>query len=203
MKIIFLRHGLTESNKDFRFSTPETRISKNAYIDLDKSKKNLEKYNIDKVFTSKLIRSQETAKYLGFDKFIQDERINEMDFGDFKGQKVLETREKYKDFYNKLKKNPYKTKYPNGESVEDLIKRINDFMEEKSSFDGNILCISHGIAIRASLFTILKDMENFENFWIDNGSLTIFDISENKKMIECVNLIWNLFTFLIYTYRIN
>ena len=43
MKIIFLRHGLTESNKDFRFSTPETRISKNAYIDLDKSKKNLEK----------------------------------------------------------------------------------------------------------------------------------------------------------------
>ena len=62
-------------------------------------------------------------------------------------------------------------------------------MEEKSSFDGNILCISHGIAIRASLFTILKDMENFENFWIDNGSLTIFDISENKKMIECVNLI--------------
>lgn len=203
MKIIFLRHGLTESNKDFRFSTPETRISKNAYIDLDRSKKNLEKYNIDKVFTSKLIRSQETAKYLGFDKFIQDERINEMDFGDFKGQKVLETREKYKDFYNKLKKNPYKTKYPNGESVEDLIKRINDFMEEKSSFDGNILCISHGIAIRASLFTILKDMENFENFWIDNGSLTIFDISENKKMIECVNLIWNLFTFLIYTYRIN
>lgn len=203
MKIIFLRHGLTESNKDFRFSTPETRISKNAYIDLDKSKKNLEKYNIDKVFTSKLIRSQETAKYLGFDKFIQDERINEMDFGDFKGQKVLETREKYKDFYNKLKKNPYKTKYPNGESVEDLIKRINNFMEEKSSFNGNILCISHGIAIRASLFTILKDMENFKNFWIDNGSLTIFDISENKKMIECVNLIWNLFTFLIYTYRIN
>lgn len=203
MKIIFLRHGLTESNKDFRFSTPETRISKNAYIDLDKSKKNLEKYNIDKVFTSKLIRSQETAKYLGFDKFIQDERINEMDFGDFKGQKVLETREKYKDFYNKLKKNPYKTKYPNGESVEDLIKRINNFMEEKSSFNGNILCISHGIAIRASLFTILKDMENFKNFWIDNGSLTIFDISENKKMIECVNLIWNLFTFLIYTYQIN
>ena len=189
MKIIFLRHGLTESNKDFRFSTPQTRISKNAYIDLDKSKKNLEKYKIDRVYTSKLIRSQETAKYLGFDEFIEDERINELDFGDFKGQKVLETREKYKDFYNKLKKNPYSTKYPNGESIEDLIKRVNNFMEEKSSFDGNILCISHGITIRASLFTVLKDLGNFKNFWIDNGSLTVFDLSDNKKMIECVNLI--------------
>lgn len=189
MKIIFLRHGLTESNKDFRFSTPQTRISKNAYIDLDKSKKNLEKYKIDKVYTSKLIRSQETAKYLGFDEFIEDERINELDFGDFKGQKVLETREKYKDFYNKLKKNPYSTKYPNGESIEDLIKRVNDFMDEKSSFDGNILCISHGIAIRSSLFTVLKDLGNFKNFWIDNGSLTVFDLSDDKKMIECVNLI--------------
>ena len=103
MKIIFLRHGLTESNKELKFSTPKTKLSKKAYIDLDKSKKNLKNYKIDKVFTSKLIRSQQTAKYLGFDEFIEDERLNELDFGDFKGQKVLETREKYKEFYEKLK----------------------------------------------------------------------------------------------------
>ena len=75
------------------------------------------------------------------------------------------------------------------QSLEDLIKRVNNFMEEKSSFDGNILCISHGIAIRSSLFTVLKDLGNFKNFWIDNGSLTVFDLSDDKKMIECVNLI--------------
>ena len=189
MKIIFLRHGLTESNKELKFSTPKTKLSKKAYIDLDKSKKNLKNYKIDKVFTSKLIRSQETAKYLGFDEFIEDGRLNELDFGDFKGQKVLDTKEKYKDFYENLKNNPYSTKYPNGESVEDLIKRVNDFIKEKSTNDGNILCVSHGIAIRATLFTVLKDLDNFKNFWIDNGSITVFDISENKTMIECVNLI--------------
>ena len=189
MKIIFLRHGLTESNKEWRFSTPETRLSKNAEIDLCKSRENLKKYKIDKVFTSKLIRSQETAKYLGFENFLEDERLNELNFGDFRGQKVLDTKKNYKEFYARLKKDPYTTRYPNGESIKDLVNRLNDFMEEKSSFDGNILCISHGIAIRSSLFTVLKDLDNFKNFWIDNGSLTVFDISDNKKMIECVNLI--------------
>lgn len=189
MKIIFLRHGLTESNKEWRFSTPDTRLSKNAGIDLCKSRENLKKYKIDKVFTSKLIRSQETAKYLGFEKFFEDERLNELNFGDFRGQKVLDTKKNYKEFYDRLKKDPYTTRYPNGESIKDLVNRLNDFMEEKSSFDGNILCISHGIAIRSSLFTVLKDLDNFKNFWIDNGSLTVFDISDNKKMIECVNLI--------------
>lgn len=189
MKIIFLRHGLTEANKELRFSTSLTKLSSKAYDDLDKSKKLLKKYKIDKVYTSKLIRSQETAKYLGFNDFCEDSRLNELDFGNFKGQKVLETKKVYKEFYEKLKKDPYHTKYPNGESINDLINRLDDFISEKSSLDENILCVSHGIAIRASLFTILKDMDNFKNFWIDNGSLTIFNIEDNKKMIECVNMI--------------
>lgn len=192
MKIIFLRHGLTESNKEKRFSTKDTKISEQSYKDLDKSKENLKNYNIDKVYTSKLLRSQETAEYLGFKTYEEDKRLNEMDFGDFKGMKVIDTYKKYEKFYNDKKLKPYDISYPGGESIKDLIKRLDDFIEEKKEFDGNILCVSHGIAIRAAIFTILKDLSNFENFWIDNGSLTVINIKDNKKIIECVNKIWNL-----------
>lgn len=194
MKIIFLRHGLTKSNTEKRFSKKETRLSDMAYKDLDKSFENLKDYKIDKVYTSALIRSQETAKYLKFNNFTIDERLNEMDFGDFKGMKVKDCYEKYADFYKKKSENPYTTKYPNGECIKDLIKRLDSFIKEKyqENKDKTILCVSHGIAIRAALFTILKDLDNFENFWLDNGSLSILNIKKDKQIIECVNKIWNL-----------
>lgn len=191
MKIIFLRHGLTKSNTEKRFSKKETRLSDMAYKDLDKSFENLKDYKIDKVYTSALIRSQETAKYLKFNNFTIDERLNEMDFGDFKGMKVKDCYEKYADFYKKKSENPYTTKYPNGECIKDLIKRLDSFIKEKyqENKDKTILCVSHGIAIRAALFTILKDLDNFENFWLDNGSLSILNIKKDKQIIECVNKI--------------
>lgn len=194
MKIIFLRHGLTKSNTEKRFSKKETRLSDMAYKDLDKSFENLKDYKIDKVYTSALIRSQETAKYLKFNNFTIDERLNEMDFGDFKGMKVKDCYKKYADFYKKKSENPYTTKYPNGECIKDLIKRLDSFIKEKyqENKDKTILCVSHGIAIRAALFTILKDLDNFENFWLDNGSLSILNIKKDKQIIECVNKIWNL-----------
>ena len=191
MKIIFLRHGLTKSKTEKRFSKKETRLSDMAYKDLDKSFENLKDYKIDKVYTSALIRSQETAKYLKFNNFTIDERLNEMDFGDFKGMKVKDCYEKYADFYKKKSENPYTTKYPNGECIKDLIKRLDSFIKEKyqENKDKTILCVSHGIAIRAALFTILKDLDNFENFWLDNGSLSILNIKKDKQIIECVNKI--------------
>ncbi|MSS76974.1 histidine phosphatase family protein [Anaerococcus sp. AGMB00486] len=189
MKIIFLRHGLTESNKSKRFSTADTKISKDAYKDLDKSKFNLRDYNVDKVYTSKLLRSKETAEYLGFNEYTEDKRLNEMDFGDFKGKRISDTLIEYENFYKERKLNPYDIRYPGGESVKDLIKRLDDFIEDKKTSHNTILCVSHGIAIRAAIFTILNDLSNFENFWIDNGSLTIINIENNKKILECVNKI--------------
>lgn len=189
MKIIFLRHALTRSNKEKRFSTKNTEISKDGYKDLDKAKINLKSYKIDEIYTSNLLRSQQTAKYLGFNDYKKDERLNEMNFGDFKGKRLEDTYKTYKDFYKKKKLNPFDTKYPDGESVRDVINRLNDFISEKSKEDKNILCISHGIAIRSAIFTILKDLSNFDKFWIDNGSLTVIDIKNKKLLIECVNKI--------------
>ena len=190
MKIILVRHGKTQANIDWKYSTDDTVLAKDGLYILDKTKKLLEDYDIDEVYTSALIRSQETAKHLGYTNFIIDKRINEMNFGDFRGQSINEVRLKQKLFFENEKNNYFDTKYPNGESRNEVIRRTSDFLDEISQKDDKtILCISHGIAIRSTLFWVLKDLSNWNSFWIDNGSLTVFNVKDNKKLIESVNKI--------------
>lgn len=192
MKIIFVRHGLTDANINWRYSKEDTVLAKEGLYILDKTKKLLDPYRIDKVYTSNLIRSQETAKILGYDDFVIDSRINEMNFGDFRGRGIDEVRESEKEFFKREKNDYFSMKYPNGESRKDVIIRTSNFLDEMSKTDEEtILCISHGIAIRSTLFWILSDLNNWSNFWIDNGSLTIYKIENGKKLIESVNKIWN------------
>lgn len=193
MKIILVRHGKTQANIDWKYSTDDTVLAKDGLYILDKTKKLLEDYDIDEVYTSALIRSQETAKHLGYTNFIIDKRINEMNFGDFRGESIDEVRLKQKLFFENEKNNYFDTKYPNGESRNEVIRRTSEFLDEISQKDDKtILCISHGIAIRSTLFWVLKDLSNWNSFWIDNGSLTVFNVKDNKKLIESVNKIWNL-----------
>lgn len=189
MKIIFVRHGLTMANIEKKYSTPDTRLEESGLYILDKTKELLKNYDIGQVYTSGLIRSQETAKILGYEDYLVDTRLNEMDFGDFKGQNIYDVREKYKDFIQKEKDFYFDLTYPNGESRRDVINRLSSFLDEKTREDKNILAISHGIAIRSSLFWILKDLDNWQSFWIDNGSLTVYNINNDKRLIESVNLI--------------
>ncbi|WP_296126096.1 histidine phosphatase family protein [uncultured Anaerococcus sp.] len=189
MKIILVRHGLTEANMKMVYSVDETKLEESGLYILDRTKELLKNYEIDEVYTSNLYRAKQTANYLGYKDFNSDGRLNEMNFGDFKGRSLLDVRENEKEFFIKEKSDYFGLKYPNGESRLDVIKRVGDFLEEKSKEDKTILAISHGIAIRSSLFWILKDLDNWPSFWIDNGSLTVYKIEDGKKLIESVNLI--------------
>lgn len=192
MKIILVRHGLTEANMKMVYSVDETKLEESGLYILDRTKELLKNYEIDEVYTSNLYRAKQTADYLGYKDYKSDGRLNEMNFGDFKGRSLVDVRENEKEFFIKEKSDYFGLKYPNGESRLDVIKRVGDFLEEKSKEDKTILVISHGIAIRSSLFWILKDLDNWPSFWIDNGSLTVYKIEDGKRLIESVNLIWNL-----------
>lgn len=189
MRIILVRHGLSEANISRFYSLDDTILHESGFSVLNNTRRNLEKYEINEVYASKLKRSQETAQRLGFSDFKIDGRLNELDFGNFKGKYFDQIKSTEVDFFEKQKKDLFNFPYPGGESINDLIKRMSEFLEEKSKENKNILCVSHGIAIKASLFWLLEDMENWKRFWIDNGSITVFNISDGKKMIESINLL--------------
>ena len=189
MRIILVRHGLSEANISKFYSLEDTILHESGFSVLNNTRRNLEKYDIDEVYVSELKRSQQTAERLGFTDYKIDSRINELDFGDFKGKFFDDIRSNEIEFFEKQKKDLFNLKYPGGESINDVIKRTSDFFEEKSKVDKNILCVSHAMAIKSSLFWLLKDMENWEKFWVENGSITVFRIENRRKIIESVNLI--------------
>ncbi|WP_297280630.1 histidine phosphatase family protein [uncultured Anaerococcus sp.] len=189
MKIILVRHGLSEANIGRFYSMNDTILHENGYDVLEKTKKNLEKYTIDHVYTSKLLRSQQTAEKLGFDEYTIDSRLNELDFGNFKGKLFEETRKKEAQFFVEQEKDVHNVRYPEGESRADVIKRISEFLDELVRKNENALCVSHGIAIKSSLFWILKDLGDWDSFWLENGSITVFNIENGKKLVEAVNIL--------------
>lgn len=189
MKIVLVRHGLSEANIGRYYSLDDTKLDKNGYEILDKTSKNLEKYDIDHVYTSNLLRSQQTAKRLGFNDFTIDARLNELDFGNFKGKLFEDMKKEEAQFFKEKEKDVFNVKYPDGESRVDLIKRTSEFLDELVKKDENALCVSHCIAIKSTLFWILKDLEDWDSFWLENGSITVFNISNGKKVIEAINIL--------------
>ena len=189
MRIILVRHGLSEANISKFYSLEDTILHESGFSVLNNTRRNLEKYDIDEVYVSELKRSQQTAERLGYTDYIIDSRINELDFGEFKGKFFDDIRASEIEFIEKQKKDLFNLRYPGGESINDVIKRTSEFFEEKSRDNKNILCISHGMAIKSSFFWLLKDKENWERFWLENGSITVFRIEEDRKIIESVNLL--------------
>ena len=79
-------------------------------------------------------------------------------------------------------------------NLEDVCNRvgtlITDLLEENEGINGNILCVSHGIAILAALYTADKDvyeecLKNEVRF--KNCSVTIIGCHQGSYTVECVN----------------
>ena len=125
--------------------------------------KGLENVPFDLAFTSPLRRAKETAQILLGDRktlLIEEPRIQEISFGDFEGFCYLRKGGNIPDktFWNFFKKpEEYRTP-PNGESLESVIKRTGEFLDEllsKNQYaDKTILVSTHGCALKAILANV-------------------------------------------------
>jgi len=133
-KVIYFVHGTTSDNATGKCSgwnqTELTELGKERAIKLGKIRKDT---YFDVVFTSDLVRAIDSAK-LAFPnvQHIQDKRLRECNYGDLDGKDkslVIYEEHIYKSF-------------PNGESLKDVEKRIEDFIEFlKENYEGKLIGI--------------------------------------------------------------
>lgn len=107
--------------------------------------------NIDLILVSPLIRTQQTAtivaEKLGLspDCVITDDRLREIELGDFNGKSI----EEYRAFFTHDGTQYYEDKFtkrtPNGENLEEVKMRVGEFMYDiDAQYEGkNILIIGH------------------------------------------------------------
>ncbi len=141
-----LRHGEAEHNlQNIASDSNDTpsHLTESGKVEIKKAADQLKSKNIDLVFVSPLMRTQETSQIikevlgLSADQLITDDRLREVQTG-FDGKSVEQYRAK--SFVEK-----FENKYNEGETLVDLKNRVGDFVYETDSkySNKNILIISH------------------------------------------------------------
>lgn len=165
IRIILIRHGMTEFNEQKKYMgyTDEPVIFErlNDYKHLQLA---LEDEQIDAIYSSDLIRCQQTASYLFGEDAYLDERLREIHFGDWEGK----TYEQLKDIpaYCNWLSNWETECIPNGECGPAFCERILAFLQEHvlmgSNLGKTIAIVSHGGVIRHIVASLCENMEYWD-----------------------------------------
>ena len=201
--ILLIRHGQSEWNKLNLFTGfKNIELSDQGIDEANKAGQNFKNLNIkfDIVFTSELKRAQETAKIIlknldqwdhlyGEGKIITDIKLNERDYGDLTGLNKKETADKFGEEQVHKWRRGYSDQPPNGESLEDVVRRVKIYFEESinpaihSADNNNILIAAHGNSLRALLIVMnIYDSSNINSVELSTG-VPIHVILENNKFI--------------------
>ena len=199
--ILLIRHGQSEWNKLNLFTGfKNIELSEQGIDEANKAGQNFKNLNIkfDIVFSSELKRAQETAKIIlkNLDqwdhlyeegKIITDINLNERDYGDLTGLNKKETADKFGEEQVHKWRRGYSDQPPNGESLEDVVRRVKIYFEEsinpaiQSADNNNILIAAHGNSLRALLIVMnIYDSNNINSVELSTG-VPIHVILENNK----------------------
>ncbi len=151
-KYFVMRHGEAENNARNVYSSDRNKnhLTETGKAQVLKTAEELKHKKITKIYCSPFLRTRETAdlvaEQIGFskDKIIYDDRIRELEFGDFSEHPVQE----YWD-YMKDKTWEFDKPVPGGESFQDGKRRFGDFLYEidTQNEDETVLIVSHGLSV--------------------------------------------------------
>ena len=182
-KLYFIRHGQTNANVDCVLTgRMETDLTQKGIDDAKKIGESLDA-NFDYYYCSPLKRTKQTLEaIIGNVDYIVDDRITEVYSGDWQGRFKSELPEKEYTLYKEGLLTP-----PNGESLDDVDKRIISFLDDmfkKYGDDVNILIVTHNAFMRnlKRLFTDENVVEpkNLETFIVDKNMYGKFIESKRR-----------------------
>jgi len=181
-RLFIARHGQTEWNREGRLQGWEDApLTDKGIEQAEALRERLTEEDIDEVYCSPLGRTKKTAEIIleGNDLSIkEDERIKEINMGEWEGTKGEEIKKRFPKLYSDFWERPHLYIPISGESFHDLKERVIPFIEEvlEKHDDENILIVSHGCASKLM-------MSYFEG-------RSLSDIWEQPKLEEgCLNLV--------------
>ena len=187
MRLFFLRHTSLKVEIDVFYGQTDLDVSDNFEEEVIIIKKKILNFNIDtssiKVYSSPLKRCIKLTNRLT-KNFIIDERIKEMNLGDWEMKKMTSIPEREKlEWENNL----LSFKIPNGESNEEFLKRLKSFLEDIFKLNEDALIVCHAGSINGMLSLLTKEPfdKMVKNYWelIKHGSLSFIEL-KNKLIIK-------------------
>lgn len=186
--IYLVRHGESEGNLNKRFSgITDVELSALGHEQALEAGKKLKGEKILNIFTSPLKRAENTALIIAdrinFNKkdIIIDDRLTEINFGIFENMTWEEIEKNHKEESQRWIEDKHRYKFPQGESYEDIIKRISPFLD---NVPDNSLLISHFGVIQSILYYWnIVDESTLWKYKISNCDIIVL---RNKKVHQII-----------------
>ncbi len=193
IKLILIRHPETDWNKQKRYmgsaDIPLNNKGKKQARIISGYFKNK---NISVIYSSKLKRALETAELIAKPhnlKVKQDERLNEIDFGEWEGLTFEQIKKKYPGLAREYLSKPQNIKIPGGESFSEFKNRIKASLEEiLVQEEGDVAIVSHGGVNKVIICELLKIP--FSHLWQikqDGGAINKIEIYEDMNVVSLIN----------------
>lgn len=182
-----IRHGESEDNIMKVFSRADTRLTPTGIGQIIKTKDKLKDYKFSKVFYSPLARTIETHKHLELNG-IEEERIQELNFGIFTGKTFKEYTAEYPVESKAWIDDVFNYDIPKGESIVTVYNRLKTFLDELVDKDEDVVLVTHDGIIKLACCWVFDNPNYFFKFKADNGSISVITINDGDKYINNLNI---------------
>lgn len=142
MKLTFVRHTSVDVERGTCYGQSDVPLKPSFPEEAEEVRRKLEGKQFDKVYTSPLSRCTMLASFCGYPDAIHDDRLKELNFGDWEMKKFDEIKdprlqEWFDDYFNVAP--------TGGESFAEQQTRLRDFIADlKQTGMGSILIFAHG-----------------------------------------------------------
>lgn len=143
----FSRHGQSQFNTEERVGG-DSPLSVNGEVYIESLARFFEDKPIEQVWTSTLKRTIQTASMLPLKKR-HWKKLDEINAGVCDGFTYDEIQEKYPDIAASRRADKLGYRYPQGESYEDVIERLEPVIFEIERNEGDLLVVAHQAILRA------------------------------------------------------
>ena len=177
MRLILVRHGQTSWNDSGR-AQGHTDIPLDSTGREQALKLGMAFHGeiVDRIFTSDLIRSSETAMAISNVTQVPLETrtyLRERCFGDWEGLPFYEVTKNLADAAERHNKSAQEVRPPNGESFKDVWDRLDFVLNDLKESDGTTVIVSHGGSLSLLLAKLIKGtLDTSRAFRFGNTGIT-------------------------------
>lgn len=198
-RIIFVRHGETIWNNIGKYQGhTDIPLSTVGISQARKTAQRLSKENISTIYSSDLMRAQQTAEIIGLKhnlviNYCKD--LREINFGQWEGRTYGEIEGQYPQLLNLWIEDPEKLKIPGGETFGELRERAMKVIDNilLKHHQETVLLVAHGGTISTILCSVLSiDLKNMWQIKQSNSAISIIEFYDKKGIVTLFNDTYHL-----------
>jgi broad specificity phosphatase PhoE len=187
LKVYLLRHGETTYNADGNRYCGRTDIelTEKGMGQANLAHTLLKDIELNAIYSSPLKRAQITASIASGKEVVTDDRLIEVDFGNWEGKTRAEFITENAPLWHDWSADPQTARAGGtGESGQAVVERVDDFFKEvqQKHPNGTILVVAHnGVNRLYMAYKLGMPLKNYRQLAQENSSITLFELDEDGE----------------------